>query len=81
MPRLKFVATAVNRGNGFQKLDSNSTAQYLESNSVSIFPKGTLTQIIDNVGQVWYDCSQTYTTVVTRLDTASASPANAIDLS
>jgi hypothetical protein len=81
MPRLKFVATAVTRGNGYQYNLSSSTAQYLESNSVAIFPKGTLTQIVDNVSGTQYDCSQTYTVVITRLDTASASPSNQVDLS
>lgn len=80
--RYKFVATEVKRFDGYQTLTPSTQAQYIDSQSVSFQPDGTTTLIIDNLGKVQYRCSQTYSTIITRLDTASPSTvANQIDLS
>ena len=77
MPRLKFVATTINRASagtpGFQSFTVGSTAMYLDSNAVEIAVDGTTTLIIDKVTKDQYHCSQTYTTTISRLDSASGS--------
>lgn len=85
MPRLKFVATEIKKGTGagsggFQTLTPAATAMYLESNSTSIRVDGTTTLIIDNITGDQYKSAKTYTSVITALDTASASPSNQVDL-
>lgn len=78
MPRLKFIATSIKLGG--KTITPSTSAQYLESNSIKIFPAGTLTSILDNISQTEYTINKTYSATITALDTASASPNNQVDL-
>ncbi len=85
MPRLKFVATSINRSaaggsRGFQATTASTSAIYLESNATEIGPAGAGTYIIDKVTNDQYISAKAYSAVITALDTASASPQNQIDL-